>query len=307
MFLSNLGRFFGRAPPPMPAAPPPEERGAAKAAPVAPQRPAARKRNPTALPADPWSDRRIAVSNRLWGTGFILPGGEPEIIRLSKPTGATGDNRLLLVGVGSGGAALVIEQNTQTWLTALESDPHLLAAARALVTAAKLGKRVVVDAWDPVQPQFKPAGHKNCLALEPMRQAGCGTILPALAGAISPGGNLIVTDIASMEPIPPGDPLIARWAALEHRKINAIPTPQAVAAVLQAHRMDLRIAEDISQRHIDQVMLGWRELVAAMAENKPPPDEASRVVAEAELWLLRRKLIETGRLRMMRWHAIKPG
>ena len=306
MFLLNLGRIFGRAPPPAPAEPSPAERTAVKPAPAAPKRRASRHRRHAAPPTEPWSDGRIAVSNRLWGTGFTLPGGEPEIIRLTKPTGATGDNRLLLLGVGSGAAALAIQRNTQTWLTALESDPHLLAAARALVTAARLGKRVVVDAWDPVQPKFTPAGHKNCLAIEPMRQAGCGTILPALIGAIGPGGNLIVTDIASMEPMPPGDPLITRWAALEHRKINTIPTPQAVAAVLQAHRMDLRIAEDISQRHIDQVMLGWRELVAAMAENKPPPDEAAYVVSEAELWLLRRKLIETGRLRMMRWHAIKP-
>jgi hypothetical protein len=306
MFMLNLGRIFGRAPPPVPVDPSPEAPTTAAPVPVTPEHRAVRQRKPATLSTEPWSDKRIAVSNRLWGTGFTLPGGDPEIIRLIKPTGATGDNRLLLVGMGPGGAALSIEQNTQTWLTALESDPHLLAAARTLVTAAKLGKRVVVDAWDPMQPNFTPAGHKNCLAIEPMRQAGCGTILPALIGAIGPSGNLIVVDIASMEPIPPGDPLITRWAALERRKINTIPTPQAVAAVLQAHRMDLRIAEDISQRHIDQVMLGWRDLVAAMAENKPPSDEAAYVVSEAELWLLRRKLIESGRLRMMRWHAIKP-
>jgi hypothetical protein len=246
------------------------------------------------------------VANRLWGPGFTLPGGEAEIIRLARPTGATGDNRLLLVGMGAGGTAVAIERTTQTWLTALESDPHLLAAARTLAATERLGKRVTIDTWDPVQPKFNLAGHKHCLALEPMRQAGCGTILPALIGAIGPGGNLIVTDIASMDTIPPGDPLVTRWARLEHRNISAIPTPQAVAAVLQAHKMDLRIAEDISQRHIDQVMFGWRDLVASMAQNKPPPDEANHVVSEAELWLLRRKLIETGRLRMMRWHAIKP-
>jgi hypothetical protein len=305
MFLLNLGRIFGRAPPPVPATPPPGTPPLAPRAgkPAPKHRPRPKRLAP---PADPWDNKRIAVTGRLWGPGFTLPGGEAEIIRLAKPTGATGDNRLLLVGAGPGATAVAIERNTQTWLTALESDPCLLAAARALATAEKLGKRVTIDTWDPVQPKFNPNGHKNCLAIEPMRQAGCGTILPALIGAIGAGGNLVVTDIASMDTIPPGDPLVTRWAALEHRSIAAIPTPQAVAAVLQAHKMDLRIAEDISQRHIDQVMFGWRDLVASMARNKPPPDEANYVVLEAELWLLRRKLIEAGRLRMMRWHAIKP-
>lgn len=300
MFLLNLGRMFGRTPPPVPAVLPAAVEHVPKRRPV-------KRRKPVVVSADPWTDKRIAVTNRLWGTGFSLPGGEAEILHLARPTGASGDNRLLLVGMGAGGTALAIERNMHTWLTALESDPVLLAAGCALASAEKLGKRVTIDGWDAVQPKFPAGGHRNCLAIEPMRQAGCATILPALIGAIGPGGNLIVVDVASMDAIPPGDPLFTRWAALEHRKLAAVPTPQAVAAVLEAHRMDLRIAEDISPRHIEQVMHGWRDLVTAMAENKPPPDEAAYVVSEAELWLLRRRLIESGRMRLMRWHAIKPG
>ncbi len=51
-------------------------------------------------------------------------------------------------------------------------------------------------------------------------------------------------------------------------------------------------------------MLGWRILLRDLHDNKPTPHQAVQLVAEAELWLLRRRLIRSGRLRMMRWHAI---
>jgi hypothetical protein len=50
-------------------------------------------------------------------------------------------------------------------------------------------------------------------------------------------------------------------------------------------------------------MLGWRVLMRDL-DRKPSAMEAAQLVAEAELWLLRRRLIRDGRLRMMRWHAI---
>jgi hypothetical protein len=67
--------------------------------------------------------------------------------------------------------------------------------------------------------------------------------------------------------------------------------------------LDVRIAEDMSQRHLDHALLGWRVMLRDLG-HKPTRQEAVPLVAEAELWLLRRRLITEGRLQMMRWHAI---
>lgn len=260
---------------------------------------------PIGAPIGPWPPARQALADRLWGPGFNIPGGEAEILRLARPTGASSDNRLLLVGMGGGGSATAIVRSTHTWVSGLEAEPQLLAAAKTRAASDNLGKRSAMDSWDQRRPVFPRAAHRNCLALEPMRLAVCSVVLPALASSIEVGGNLIVTDLISSEPLNTAEPMIARWVQLDRRDPSVIPTAGAITAIMDACGMDLRIAEDISQRHMDQTLLGWRHLVAALAQQKPDPKEAGFVVSEAELWLLRHRLIETGRLRMMRWHAIK--
>lgn len=294
MLTLNLGRLLGRKDDHMSVVAPLPETEPLSSVPSAPVE-----------CLGPWPPARQAVTDRLWGPGFNVPGGEAEILRLARPTGASPDNRLLLVGMGGGGSVAAIVRSTHTWVTGLEAEPQLLDAAKARAESDHLGRRSAMESWDPRKPAFQKAAHRNCLALEPMRQAVCSVVLPALASAIEQGGNLIVTDLVSSEPLNLTDTVVARWLRLDLRDPAVIPTPGAVAAVMDACGMDLRIAEDISQRHMDQTLIGWRNLVTALAQHKPDPREAAYVVSEAELWLLRHRLIETGRLRMMRWHAIK--
>jgi cyclopropane fatty-acyl-phospholipid synthase-like methyltransferase len=293
MLSLNLGRLLGRT----------------EASPVAePLRPSDTPHSVPAVPAmpsGPWPPERQALTDRLWGPGFNIPGGEEEILRLARPTGASADNRMLMIGMGGGGAATAVVRSTHTWVTGMEAEPELLAAARARAEADHLGRRVAMESWDPSRPVFPKGAHRNCLALEPMRQSVCSVVLPALAATIERGGNLVVTDLISTEPINVTEPMVARWVRLDLRDPAVIPTAGAVAAVMDACGMDLRIAEDISQRHMDQTLQGWQRILDELVGHKPTPREAAFVVSEAELWLLRHRLIETGRLRMMRWHAIK--
>jgi hypothetical protein len=293
MLSLNLGRILGRTDAP-PVADPLPPSDTPHSVPEVP-----------AEPMGPWPPERQAVTDRLWGAGFNVPGGEAEIVRLARPTGASADNRLLMVGMGGGGAATAIVRSTHTWVTGMEAEPELLSAARARAEADHLGRRVAMEAWDPRRPVFPKGAHKNCLALEPMRQTVCSVVLPALTAAIEVRGNLVVTDLISTEPLNAGEPTVARWVRLDRRDPAVIPTAGAVSAVLEACGMDLRIAEDISQRHMGQTLLGWQRVLEELAEHKPTAREAAFVVSEAELWLLRHRLIEAGRLRMMRWHAIK--
>jgi hypothetical protein len=67
---------------------------------------------------------------------------------------------------------------------------------------------------------------------------------------------------------------------------------------------DVRIAEDLSRRQIQHAVAGWREAVRGMEQAKPTHREAAHLVREAELWLLRIRLLRRRSLRLVRWHAI---
>ena len=258
-------------------------------------------------PSTIWPASRLALNNHLWGDGFIFPGGEAETLRLVRPLGASAAASLLLVGVGGGGPACTAVRNLGTWVTGLDNDPSLLAAARGLVSRSQLTKKISIEAWNPANPKLPANSHHHCLALEPLNGAQPEPILDGLTRAVKPGGGIVITELAAPVPLNPKDPTVRRWCDLEHRDPAAIPAPVAITRMLGRLGVDVRVAEDISDRHLEQAMLSWRVMVRELRGRRPTRQEAVVLVAEAELWLMRRRLMRDGRLRMMRWHALTRG
>jgi SAM-dependent methyltransferase len=256
------------------------------------------------LPRTAWPASRLALANQLWGQGFIIPGGEIETLRLARPLGLSAASSLLMVGAGSGGPATSVARNLGAWVTAMDNDASLLAAARGLTNRLQMGKKVTIKAWDPENPVFAAKSHHHCLALEPLHGSRPEPILDGLARALRPGGQLVLTELTATAPLNPADPTVSRWSALEKRDAANMVSGVSVTRMLGRVGLDVRISEDISDRHMEHAMLGWRIMLRDLRDEKPTPHEARQLVAEAELWLLRRRLIRDGRLRMMRWQAI---
>ncbi|WP_428485595.1 class I SAM-dependent methyltransferase [Rhodopila sp.] len=256
-------------------------------------------------PPNLWPAARLAVTSQLWGKGFNLPGGEVEILQLTRSLGLSSASSLLLIGVGAGGPASSIVRNLGAWVTGLEVDPALVKEAKALMKAGQIANKAKIEAWDPENPRFGRGQHHHCLAIEPLRAGGQPEpIIDSLAQTLKTGGQLVMIELVADAPLLAGDPTVSRWARLEHRTAAAVPTANGVTRMLTRVGFDVRIAEDISDRHMHNAMIGWRVAVRDLRDYKPAPPVAAQLVAEAEIWLLRVKLLREKRLRMMRWHAI---
>ncbi len=256
-------------------------------------------------PRGAWSVDRLTITDRLWGDGFIIPGGDIETLRLIRPIGLSSSASVLVVGVGGGGPASCVVRNTGAWVVGVEAEPVLLERARALMKAGHFGKRANMELWDPEHPKFARRRHNHCLALEPLRSGvRPEPVLNALALTLKPSGQLVLTELVADKPLSSKDATVSRWSRLERRKIAALPSESAISRMLARVGFDVRIAEDISGRHVENAMIGWRVAVRELGEQKPNATMAAQLVAEAEMWLLRVRLLQDKQLKMMRWHAI---
>lgn len=253
-----------------------------------------------------WSSARIAVAEALWGEGFLFPGGEAEALRLAKPLGLTGASSLLLIGAGTGGPARSITEEFGVWVTGYEACPHLVEVANERSQRAGLGRRAQVELLDLQAPKLPRQYFHHAMALSLLRGGDQKPLLAATAQALKPGGQFVLVEAVADQPLDLADPMAAAWIRLDCRPAK-VPTELEITNTLTHLGFDVRIAEDVTSRHTQAVMDGWRSAVQAMTGAHPTLRQAATVVREAELWLARCRLMRAGRLRLVRWHAIGGG
>ena len=251
-----------------------------------------------------WSPARIRLASVLWGDGYQFPGGEGETLQLARPMGLSAASSLLLVGAGAGGPPCSIANNLGGWVTGYEADPDLLSAATERSIRGGFGRRAQIETWDPAQPFFERNQFHHGLALEPLSAGQPEPTLAAVSMALKPGAQFALLATVADNPLDGGDPLVAAWRRLEGHRLDLVQSEVTITRVLGRLGFDVRIAEDVSARHMRQVVIGWRRAIRAMQATKPGPREAAHLIREAELWLLRIKLFRAGMLRLVRWHAI---
>ncbi len=277
--------------------------------PVPPQRTrSSTQDSPSSTEASPrWPPARIAAVEALWGSGFTGPGGGSETMRLAKPFGLSPSVTLLLLGAGLGGPAQAISNGFGAWVASFEADPDLRAVAVARRPAADPKNHITIEGWNRTEPAFRSRIANFALALEAMRGAPPAPILDSLAAALRPSSQIVLTELVSEAPPSDKDREFAAWCRLENR-LPQMPSSREVTLAFQRLRFDVRVVEDVSDRHISQTLGGWREAVRAMAAGpRPATHTAAAFVTEAELWLLRIRLMRRLGVRLMRWHAICHG
>jgi hypothetical protein len=251
-----------------------------------------------AMPAAP-ALLRAGWEDRLWGPGFTLPGGEAEALRLAQLLPLSPATTLLLLGRDAGGAAQAIARHSRAWLAVHQHDPAL--AARMAPLLRPLGKRATVQPWDPAAPAFRARFHHHALALEPVRAgAAPAALATALAAALKPGGQLVLVETVTAA----AGPGLDRWLMLEGRP-GPPPGQAAIEAALLAAGFTLHVTESLGSRQAAAATEAWSRLLAGMRVAGRPAAgaAAAALVAEAEAWLLRHRLVGTGAIAVLRWHA----
>ncbi len=250
-----------------------------------------------------WPPLRIEAVESLWGAGYMGPGGPEETLRLSKPLGLSDRSILLLLGGGLGGPALTVSHSYQAWVKSYEADPSLAALAEERRPVLDLHQMITTQVWRRDRPAFGKGSAHHALSLEALRGVAPQPVIRSLAGALQPNGHIVLTELVAEKQPPASDREFGAWCRLENR-LPTLPRADEISLAFAGEHFEVRVMEDISERHVSQTISGWRAAVKAMAVSaRPAASAAAAFVNEAELWLLRIRLMRRLDLKLVRWHA----
>lgn len=251
-----------------------------------------------------WPPPRLELTDRLWGEGFVFPGGAEETLRFAKRLGVSDATSLLLLGCGPGGAALCIATRLGAWVNGLEANPALAATGTSLCARTDSGRRAHVERWNAADPRLTPRSYHHALAFEAMRDSAPETVLGTMALALRRDGQLVLVEVVATPALDRRSPAFAAWMRMERRTAPP-PTAALITKLFSRLGFAAGAAEDISNRHMMQVVRGWHEALRGFAARKPSSAQAAVIVREAELWRLRVGLMHAGQIRLFYWHAIR--
>jgi cyclopropane fatty-acyl-phospholipid synthase-like methyltransferase len=251
-----------------------------------------------------WTDTRIKIAERLWGEGFLTPGGADYAINLVKPLALDPKKSLLVLGARLGGAARAIAEESGVWITGQEKDAQLAERGMDISTRAGLEKRVPIAHYDPENYELKAHFYDCAFAKEEFFVvADKEHLFDALYRGLKRDGHLMFTDFVLQKP-GISSPAIEKWAAREAYPLHLWSVEQ-VTACLKNRGFDIRIIEDISEEYRRIVMAGWGEFTRQLRHEAVDPGIGPVLTDEAELWQCRMEALRNGDIQLYRFHAIK--
>ncbi len=251
-----------------------------------------------------WDSARVQLVQDVWGEGFSSPGDADYLIEMLKPFALTPAMSVMELGAGLGGASRVMAEHFGVWVTAFEADRVFAEAGAELSTMSGLAKKAPIAAFDPENFEFKEMScdciysKESFFTVKKKKE-----LLGVIGDALKDRGQFLFTDFVKAEEVKDDDGM-AEWQASE----PVMPHLWSVKdydMALSRQKIEIRITEDITDNFRALITKGWADYLASASHSGVNEEMAATLVAEAELWARRAKVLESGDLRVCRIYGLK--
>ncbi len=242
------------------------------------------------------------ISEKMWGTGYVTPGGKAVADLLIKPLGLTKDMNVLDLSAGLGGPMRDTAEEYGAYFTGLEPDPEVAARGMEMSRRAGKSRHAPVEHYTP--QTFTVSRAYDCILAREVfyRVADKPAFFKALADCAKPKAQLAFTDYI-LDAEHRDKPAVKAWQAFE---ANAMPLGLVEMAEAWAKAgFNLRVNEDLTGFYEKEVLKGLKRLVQAVhAELKPDAETKKSLLRRIETWSHRLAAMEQG-MKFCRFYGVK--
>ena len=281
---------------------PHEEQKADTPAVEAPKAPA------TAENLDPWDNATVDIAQYIWGKGFCGPGGPDYIVSLSKLLALSPEMSMLQIGAGLGGPARVLVDRFGVWITGFEESQNLVEKGRKLSKMAGLEKKAQLEQYEPEAFDGFDRKYDRALSKEALYTIeDKASMIAKIEDKLKPGGLFLLTEYVIANDAVLGKDRYKEWVVGERAHPYPVLSDELVE-MLKKNRLQVRVSEDISMQYVDMINKAWAgadEVAAKLAKREDGTIMIQTLMREAEFWTRRKKMLETGDLKLWRIVANK--
>lgn len=245
----------------------------------------------------------LAIRQRLYGRGYIIPGDAAFVLDLVAPFRLGGSSAMLDLAAGLGGPARTIAQAFHAKVTGLERDYERAKRGNAMSSALGATHLVKIRNCDPESLELDAARFDCALGREASYAiAEKERFLRVVVQALRTRGQVVLTDFALDRSAGERDELGA-WC-------NGLPRPPSLWTAAQYadcfKSLGFRVqrAEDISALYRRQIVAAWVGYLRGGDIKGLPAPQVEAVLAEAEACLRAVAALESGALKYYRFEAI---
>ncbi len=260
------------------------------------------------VPIDPWDQETIDIAQYIWGDGFCGPGGPEYIVTLSKLLALSPEMSMIEIGCGLGGRSRTLVDRFGVWITGYEESDGLVKAGKEMSKMAGVTKKANItkfqlDGFEGFDRKFDRALAKESLFTVQDKKM----IIEKTEESLKAGGLVLVTDyVVDNESVLSSDNYKA-WKVSERSTPYCI-TPDDYSEMFKEARMQVRVSEDISAEYVSMINKAWagaEKVAAKLAKEEGGPRLIQILMREAEFWTRRKKMLESGDLKLWRMVANK--
>tara|TARA_R110002073_G_scaffold64422_1_gene161368 strand:+ start:2051 stop:2992 length:942 start_codon:yes stop_codon:yes gene_type:complete len=256
------------------------------------------------------TEARLDLIQKIWGKGLSDPGGPDYINELSKQLSLSPQMSALVVGAGLGGLARKLVQDYGVWINGYESDPVVAEIAQKISVDEGLARKAIISQMNlddsPIfERKFDRAFSKDTLYKVTHKK----DLLKAVHKQLKKSSLFLLTDYVAKDQKSINHPEMVQWQINEPDDI-VLCDSSSLRNLLEEVGFQVRVQEDVSTTYIKMIEQAWaqtNELVLELAEDKEANrDSLNIILKEAEIWDMRARALQSGRLRVYRYLAYKP-
>ena len=254
-----------------------------------------------------WPELRLQVLKRLWGEGFIYPGGPKQAVRLVKPMNLDPTKTVLDLTSGLGGGTRAMSEAFGLWISGLEPDPILAAKAHELSVVAGMEKKAPITQVNLETLELQTGRYDGVLIRDRFWSfSDKEQVLRKVDSSLKAKGHLILTDLVLKDMASSAGDAVQGWIEAEGERCTPW-TMDEYRDIFSDLRMEARIFKDEAEEYRALVLNGWSDFVENLANEELDRDFVDMLMEEAKSWQRMVRALETGDLCYLRIHAINMG